>query len=247
VKHPLWSALVAGLLVVILVAVAIRLGGAVRSAASPSLGLITESVSPPAEGNGWGCVAYEVPGANPATLEPPDHSGDFNGRDAWAERVRATDVALTQFQVNLQGAKGQAVVLDALKVVIDEKSPTDTDTQYWYDYPCGGDFNPRRFEINLDDDAPKATAVAGRVNAKEFPALDFPLQIADDDPEVLLINASALANDVRWHLEIPWHSKDRSGTLLIQNPSSTSFETLGNERVQNSYAFDSPEGGWQQV
>jgi len=96
---------------------------------------------------------------------------------------------------------------------------------------CGGELTNRVFHVNLDQQNPVATLVSGtpypplQVGSKTIQQASSPdFKISASDPEYFVIVATTKKTFSRWDFTLNWQSMGKSGTVLIQN-SSTSFET----------------------
>ncbi|MFE0511322.1 helix-turn-helix domain-containing protein [Streptomyces sp. NPDC058964] len=182
----------------------------------------------------------------------PDIAGDpaRGGRGRrWAVAGAAAVGALAvpgghlRLQVTVQGSDSRPVVLHALYVRVTSTRPAPSGNAYTMGSGCGGDLAPASFGVDLDAQAPRATAVPGHEGNITTRATDFPYKVSADDPEVLNIDARTDSHDIGWYLELSWSSGDRSGTARIDDHGRP-FRTAG-MRGAKSYWYDaSGPGRW---
>ena len=157
---------------------------------------------------------------------------------SWANGLGAVHGGDTIVRLTLQGTSSQAVVLEALRVRVAERTKPLAWNAYRIARPCGGGLSPRHFDVDLDQPHPTARSVAGFDDSgdemgKEIPAVSFPLTVSPADPEVLRVNARTANCDCRWYLEVEWSSQGRSGTVRVTD-NGRPFRTSG---VRDSAGF----------
>ncbi|MET9295775.1 helix-turn-helix domain-containing protein [Streptomyces sp. NPDC003077] len=151
----------------------------------------------------------------PTSQVPPPPPGlDTRG---WANALGAVAGGNLRIQVTVQGTGEEAVVLHALRVRVTGRTAPFGSGAYSMGDGCGGELIPASFGVDLDAADPLPRPVAGSQGDRTIPATDFPFKVSASDPQVLNIDAHALAHNVSWYLELEWSSGDRHGTLRLDD------------------------------
>jgi hypothetical protein len=245
---PVITSIVAALILALLSAAFYRL----RTSVDPASQLLTATVimimNPESS---LPCQAYSIEGRLPSQVPVPDLDANrqitLQAMERWVRRTGASDLGRTELEVRLQGTSSRAVILEELRVIRDSSHPTVATTAYYTMMGCGGGFEPRRFDIELDRHQPVAMPVPGHDGTRELPAVSFPLRISDAEPETLLIKAISSGHDVSWHLEIPWYSGEQRGILRITPDETRPFTTSGDSAVRDTYLLDERGKTWVKV
>ncbi|MFF3910857.1 helix-turn-helix domain-containing protein [Streptomyces sp. NPDC001848] len=199
----------------------------------------TSSASPPFHvnvlTNNWDspCDQWFLLNRAPGTVTPPPAS---QATDGWAAALGAVPAGHLRLQVTVQGSSSQPVVLHALYVRMAGTRKAPAGNAYTMGSGCGGDLAPASFAVDLDAQAPSARPVPGHEGNIKARATDFPYKVSADDPEVLNIDASTVAQDVDWYLDLSWSSGDRQGTARIDDHGRP-FRTAG-MRGDKQYWYD---------
>ncbi|MFE7169232.1 helix-turn-helix domain-containing protein [Streptomyces sp. NPDC057616] len=170
-----------------------------------------------------GCGHDYVVDKPPAQVPPPPVQQDAG---TWAATQGAVHGRQTMVQISVQGRSSTAVVLEALRVRVVSRGTPAAGSAYAMDQGCGGELTPRSFTVNLDADRPVARPKDGADSQHTIPAVHFPYRVSAEDPEVLLVDATTQAYDVRWYLELDWSCQGSSGTLRIDDHGRP-FRTSG--------------------
>ncbi|MEU3827023.1 helix-turn-helix domain-containing protein [Streptomyces sp. NPDC029080] len=199
-------------------------GSAPSSGAEPA-GELPPPLAWSADSQVWnmGCghdYAIDLP---PSQVPPPPVQQDAG---AWAATQGAVHGRQTMVQISVQGRSSTAVVLEALRVRIVSRGTPAAGNAYAMDQGCGGELTPSRFTVDLDVDRPIARPKDGADSEHTIPAVHFPYRVSAEDPEVLLVDATTLAYDARWYLELDWSSQGRTGTVRIDDHGRP-FHTTG--------------------
>ncbi|MET9252713.1 helix-turn-helix transcriptional regulator [Streptomyces sp. NPDC003717] len=186
------------------------------SATDPKPATGTPPLTWSADSQVWnmGCGHDYVIGKPPAQVPPPPVQQDAA---AWAATQGAVHGHQTMVRISVQGRSATAVVLEALRVRVVSRGAPAGGTAYAMDQGCGGELTPRRFTVNLDADRPVTRPADGADSEHTLPAVHFPYRVSAEDPEALLVDATTLAHDARWYLELDWSSQGRTGTLRIDD------------------------------
>jgi len=204
------TTIIVGLVIALLAVPLVALGNHLyRSLVGPQRLLLTAAANVlPAE-----CEGYLLKG----NARPPVPRTEESEED-WAKRVKAVNSGGVVLFIDVQGQTDQAVVLDAMTVVVDHRENATFDRQYQTVPPgCGGGVDVRYFDVDLARQKPTAES---RGDAEQ-PAVDFPYKVANSEPEEFHVNANLDADQlVQFHVEIPWHSGKDKGTLRLPDRGS---------------------------
>ncbi|BAK33806.1 hypothetical protein MLP_07920 [Microlunatus phosphovorus NM-1] len=241
IEHPFLSGVAATIIAAIVISMAVGGWHRVRNAISPASALLNATVEPfpgPALScQGYGRLTGRGGVPTPAAANDQLSPGEV---DLWIRRAGLIAVVSTELEVRIQGRSAQAVVLDELRVVIDSAAPASARDHYYLMMGCGGGYEPRSFQIDLDSKTPEAVPTPGSDGIREFPAMSFPLVVSDAESETLILRVAAAKYDVSWHLEIPWYSGTERDVLTIRPPGAKSF-TLAGDQVERTHRL-SPDG-----
>ncbi|MFJ9719010.1 helix-turn-helix domain-containing protein [Streptomyces sp. NPDC101213] len=189
-----------------------------------------------------GCDHDYVIDKPPAQVPPPPVEQDAG---AWAATQGAVHGRHTMVQISVQGRSSTAVVLEALHVRVAGRGTPAAGRAYAMGQGCGSDLTPRRFTVDLDAVRPLARPKDGADTGQTVPAVHFPYRVSAEDPEVLLVEATAQAYDARWYLELDWSSEGRTGTIRIDDHGRP-FRTTGIEGMPHYWygTNDAGERAW---
>ncbi|MGW2641222.1 helix-turn-helix domain-containing protein [Streptomyces sp. NPDC001348] len=192
------------------------------TAGKPATGL---PVTWSADSQVWelGCGHDYVIDKPPAQVPPPPVQQDAA---VWAATQGAVHGRQTMVQISVQGRSSTAVVLEALRVRVVSRGNPAAGNAYAMDQGCGGELTPRSFTVDLDAGRPIARPKDGADSEHTIPAVHFPYRVSVEHPEVLLVDATTQAYDVRWYLELDWSSRGRTGTLRVDDHGRP-FRTTG--------------------
>jgi hypothetical protein len=237
-SHPVIS----GVLVTIIIALAALLWRTL--APSPLLEASAEVGPGTLEGDGF-CSSFAVADslADVPLPMPEDEALNREQFLDWHAETKAVEVGTSRVKVDVTGLSDRAVVLRSLDVVIDSSEPAETRTAYATDVDCGSGFSPSLFAARVDSRTPRVRAIPGFNEGNRVGPRRFPRKVSQGDPETFIIMATSKRKDVAWHLEIPWYSGKKTGTLQIFAPGGKPFETLGTSRVHR--VLFPGDRGWQ--
>ena len=231
IDPPTRSRLVEGVVITIVggivLAIVLWIGpGVVRAIRGPQNSLLTIAVH-----TEMFCPSYWVPGGDPSTLPLPK-SGP-SAEDDWVRLSHAINASEVTVVVDVQGATEKAVWLDQLKVVVDSREQSVPEGHHFSLIDgCGGGPSPRHFALDLAAAEPEAIPIEGRSNdGRVDPARGMPLSVTSSDAEQLRVEARLQNSDnVRWHLEIAWHSGLEKGVAMVDSGDGP-FRVLGEEAL----------------
>nr|WP_184821144.1 transcriptional regulator [Streptomyces griseomycini] len=223
--------------------------GAPRRPSAPAAGPAAPADSAPAgppltwtaDSQVWehGCGHDYVIARPPEQVPPPPAPQDAG---TWAATQSAVHGGETTVALSVQGTSDTAVVLTALRVRVVGRGAPAPGNAYAMDQGCGGALTPRHFAVDLDKDRPLARAVAGNDAGTPVPAVRLPYRVSATDPEVLLVTARTGSCDCRWHLELDWSSRGRTGTVRVDDHGRP-FRTSGTGGLPR-YAYDTSTRRW---
>jgi len=150
----------------------------------------------------------------PINALPYPNSGDLTqipAWDAWARQHGGIEADKTGVEVVIEGKTQYPVVLTALTVEVVRRDPPPKAILV---APFGGGpVGDRHFQVNLDASPPTVEALPDEFNP--VPAVDFPYQVSQTDPEVFLIVAHALKCDCSWRARLHWVYHGQTGSTVI--------------------------------
>ncbi|WP_406382209.1 helix-turn-helix domain-containing protein [Streptomyces sp. NBC_01618] len=184
------------------------------------------------------CGQHYVLDQKPDDVPPPPAPQDTRG---WARALGGVDGGSMLLELTVQGKSGQAVVLKGLHVrTLSRKAPLAW-SAYSMGEGCGSGITPQSFDIDLDDNRPTLTPVAGQQGDVRVPPKNFPFQVSSTDVEVFDLKAHVEGHDVSWYLELEWSSGGRKGTLRIDDGGKP-FRTSSIEaRPKYMYRYDTAQ------
>ncbi|MFE7621251.1 helix-turn-helix domain-containing protein [Streptomyces sp. NPDC057496] len=184
------------------------------------------------------CDQFYVLDQDPDDVPPPPPSQE---RRNWARALGGVDGGRMKLEITVQGKSGQAVVLNRMHVrTLSRKAPLPW-SAYSMGEGCGSGVTPQTFDIDLDDNRPTLTPVAGQRNDKPVPPKDFPFQVSSTDVEVFDLDAHVEGHDVSWYLELEWNSGGRKGTLRIDDNGKPFRTSSTKTRPMYIYWYDSAQ------
>ncbi|MFF3391417.1 helix-turn-helix domain-containing protein [Streptomyces sp. NPDC002669] len=161
------------------------------------------------------CDQFYVLDQAPDDVPPPPPTSQE--RRSWARALGGVDGGRMKLEITVQGKSDQAVVLSRMHVrTLSRKAPLPW-SAYSMGEGCGSGVTPQTFDIDLDDNRPTLTPVAGQKNDEPVPPKDFPFRVSSTDVEVFDLDAHVEGHDVSWYLELEWSSGGRKGTLRIDD------------------------------
>jgi len=194
-----------------------------------------------------GCRTIVFPGTwhDP---RPPSSITDISVNE-WEASHHGVDGIQTAVLVELQGLSDHVVTISQPQVVVTKKGPPLSGPAAELSGGCGGGLPARVFTVDLDQQDPAATLVAGspypplQVGSKTIRQASSPdFKISATDPEYFVILATTRKTYSRWHLALNWQSMGKSGTVLIENGSMPFGTSAVNPAVNTMHSLVS--GAW---
>jgi hypothetical protein len=170
-----------------------------------------------------GCDHSYLVDRPPAQVPEPPVEADA---PAWAAEQKAVDANRTIVEVTLTGTAAEPTVLQGVTVRVDRRGKPLPWNVYAMSLGCGGALTPASYAVDLDQPRPVARATAGHDGEQPLPAVTFPFRVSSTEPVVLRVIARTKTCDCDWHLDLPWTSGGRSGTLRVDD-TGRSFRTSG--------------------
>ncbi|MFE7352383.1 helix-turn-helix domain-containing protein [Streptomyces sp. NPDC057543] len=184
------------------------------------------------------CGQNYVLDQKPEDVPPPPSP---QGTRGWAKALGGVDGGSMQLELTVQGKSGQAVVLTGLHVrTLSRKAPLAW-SAYSMGEGCGSGITPQSFDIDLDDDRPNLTPVAGQQGDVRVPPKDFPFQVSSTDVEVFDLKVHVEGHDVSWYLDLEWSSGGRTGMLRIDDGGKPFRTSSIQARPQYMYRYDTAQ------
>ncbi|MFJ7493243.1 helix-turn-helix domain-containing protein [Streptomyces sp. NPDC097727] len=184
------------------------------------------------------CGQHYVLDQKPDDVPPPPPPQDTRG---WARALGGVDGGSMQLELTVQGKSEQAVVLKGLHVrTLSRKAPLAW-SAYSMGEGCGSGITPQSFDIDLDDNRPTLTPVAGQQGEVRVPPKHFPFRVSSTDVEVFDLKAHVEGHDVSWYLELEWSSGGRQGTLRIDDGGKPFRTSSIQARPKYMYRYDTAQ------
>ncbi|MFD4763904.1 helix-turn-helix domain-containing protein [Streptomyces sp. NPDC058439] len=184
------------------------------------------------------CGQYYVLDQKPDDVPPPPAP---QGTRGWARALGGVDGGSMQLELTVQGKSGQVVVLKGLHVrTLSRKVPLAW-SAYSMGDGCGSGITPQSFDIDLDDNRPTLTPVAGQQGDVRVPPKNFPFQVSSTDVEVFDLKAHVEGHDVSWYLELDWSSGGRQETLRIDDGGKPFRTSSIQARPKYMYRYDTAQ------
>ncbi|MET4647739.1 plasmid maintenance system antidote protein VapI [Streptomyces atratus] len=181
------------------------------------------------------CGQHYLLDQKPDSVPPPPAPQDTRG---WAKALGGVDGGDMLLELTVQGRSGQAVVLHGLHVRVLSREAPLAWPAYSMGEGCGGGITPQSFDVDLDDNRPTLTPVAGEHAGTPVPPKDFPFRVTSTDVEVFDLDAHVEGHDVSWYLELEWSSGGNDGTLRIDDGGKPFRTSSIKARPQYSYVND---------
>ena len=115
--------------------------------------------------------------------------------------------------LTLQAKTSQAVVVTGLKFKILSSKPLPKSGVMITPDGCGGPMIPRKFEIGLT----KSPVSIDPVAPDSGELVDFPLKVADSDPEELELHLAPGDRDIRFTVAVEWVADGEGGSTVLDN------------------------------
>ncbi|MFE2050444.1 helix-turn-helix domain-containing protein [Streptomyces sp. NPDC059459] len=171
---------------------------------------------------------------SPKNVLPPPPQQDAVG---WATAYGAVSANRQTAVLTVQGTGAETVVLTGLHVRVVSSSPPLGWDQYVMGNGCGGQVDPKDFDVALDLGNPLVMPVGGQRN--------FPYKVSESDPEVFRVDAHTSGHDVSWYLELEWSSGGREGTVRVDD-NGRPFRTSAS-KDSSYYAYPLGSDAWEFV
>lgn len=217
---------------------------ATRTPALPFSAVVMTDPSPIVD---QGCRTIVLPGPWRNFPTPQGPLTDMNV-NKWETSQHGVDGGETTVVVELQGLSDQVVTIDQPQVVVSSRRAPIRGSAVALTGGCGGGLQHRVFAVNLDQQDPAATLVAGvpypPLQAGTKPsaqASSASFTISATDPEYFVIVATTKKALCQWFLDLSWQSMGKFGTLLIKN-GAMSFKTTATATDPKHYLIF---GAWK--
>jgi hypothetical protein len=162
--------------------------------------------------------------------------------DDWAAEHDGMLISPYELEILVEGRSAQAVVLRAMRVIIDSRRPANDGIRARTVGWAGGLLIPRGFALDLGE----GDALLRPVNSpwNDAPTPPFPYSVSQGDPELFHLSVSTSEVDCLWRLEIDWTADGIDGTYRIDDGGKPFRIACGGRR--RAYVFDvnHPQAGW---
>jgi hypothetical protein len=141
---------------------------------------------------------------------------------AWALASGGVPASGSMIRLTILGTSQQAVVIDALRLVVIKRQGPRSGAHVLFSGGCGG-LAPIHFDANLDRDPPgPVTPEEGRSGPPSFgvlPAVPFPHQVSSSEPEELYLQLDTQKCTCDVYVLLDWKAPSAQGTLAIKADS----------------------------
>lgn len=192
------------------------------------------------------CRTFVLPGPWRHYPTPHEPLTDTNV-NMWQAAQHAVDGRSTTVVIELQGRSSQVVTIGQPLVFVTSRSAPVRGSTAILSAGCGGGLRHRVFSVNLDQQSPSATLMAGqpypslRAGGTRWSQAAAPsFTISASDPEYFVIVATTKTATCHWWVQLSWQSLGRIGTLTIGD-NGKPFETTANSPQAWHYLY---AGAW---
>jgi hypothetical protein len=171
---------------------------------------------------------------------PAPPNGDLpDGRYSWAHAMGGVDATASLMRVTITGRDSGPVILQGLRVRVDERRPPLRGTLVSY-FGLGAPQSVRYIDVDLSTDPPTWKFIGREGEPEEH----FPLRVSASEAEVFDVQAWTVRGDVSWHLELEYTTPDgEQGVTRIDDGGEPFRTTAAQTRVQDGYGW--LDGRWQ--
>jgi hypothetical protein len=180
---------------------------------------------------------FVVPG--PIGQIPPPPNGDSEvGRYAWAHDLGGVDAASSLMRVTVTGEGSTPVILQGLRVRVDERRPPLRGSLLSY-FGLGAPQSVRYIEVDLSVDPPTWRFIGEEGRPEDH----FPLRVSASETEVFDVQVLRVRGDVSWHLELEYTADGEQGVMRVDDRGSPFRTTEADPSAQEAYGW--LDGSWQ--
>jgi hypothetical protein len=145
---------------------------------------------------------------------------------AWAARSGGVPAGGSFVRMTITATSHDAIVLEAMRVVVVHRAPVRRGTTVEFSGGCGG-LTSAFFTTNLDRQPPGAvvakSASSGPPDFKPVAAVPFPHQVSASEPEELDLELDTATCTCDVYVLIDWNGPTASGTLAVKDHEGKPF------------------------
>lgn len=170
-------------------------------------------------------------------IPAPPNGDSPEGRYRWAHDLRGVDASSTLTRVTITGAESTPVILQGLRVRVDERRPPLRGSHLGY-FGVGAPQSVRYVEVDLSADPPTWRFIGQEGEPEEH----FPLRVSASETEVFDVQAVKARGDISWHLELEYTADGEQDILRIDDHGQPFRTTEIDSAVQDFYGW--LDGRW---
>jgi hypothetical protein len=170
-------------------------------------------------------------------IPPPPNGASEEGRWSWAHDLGGVDAASSLMRVTVTGRESAPVILQGLRVRVDERRPPLRGSLISY-LGLGAPQSVRYVEVDLAVDPPTWRFVGEGGEAEDH----FPLRVSASETEVFDVQVLRVRGDVAWHLELEYTADGEQGVARIDAGGSPFRTTEVHAGAQEFFAWE--DGRW---
>jgi hypothetical protein len=170
-------------------------------------------------------------------IPAPPNGDSPEGRYRWAHDLGGVDASSTLTRVTITGAQSTPVILQGLRVRVDERRPPLPGSHLGY-FGVGAPQSVRYVEVDLSADPPTWRFIGQEGEPEEH----FPLRVSASETEVFDVQAVKARGDVSWHLELEYTADGEQDVLRIDDHGQPFRTTETDSAGQDFYGW--LDGRW---
>ena len=170
-------------------------------------------------------------------IPAPPNGDSPEGRYRWARDLGGVDASSTLTRVTITGADSTPVILQGLRVRVDERRPPLRGSHLGY-FGVGAPQSVRYVEVDLSADPPTWRFIGQEGEPEEH----FPLRVSASETEVFDVQAVKARGDVSWHLELEYTADGEQDVLRIDDHGQPFRTTEVDSAGQDFYGW--LDGRW---
>ncbi|MFR9795102.1 hypothetical protein ACL02U_04220 [Streptomyces sp. MS06] len=159
------------------------------------------------------------------------------------EQHHAITADLTIITLTLQGRSSHAVVINKVRPDVLGVKPTPAGSVRVQRVGSCGGTNESSFLVDLDKEKPELEFKEGQDATGRMRVKGFPVQVTDDDPEVLTIVAFTVSGVHSFGFTVDWTSDGRSGSTQVRGADDGPF-SVASDIGGTQYDYSMQEGGF---
>jgi hypothetical protein len=170
-------------------------------------------------------------------IPPPPNGDSEEGRWSWAHDLGGVDASSSLMRVTITGRESAPVILQALRVRVDERRPPLRGSLISY-LGLGAPQSVRYVEVDLAVDPPTWKFIGEEGEAEDH----FPLRVSASETEVFDVQVLRVRGDVSWYLELEYTADGEQGVARIDDNGTPFRTTEADPGAQDFVAWQ--DGRW---